>query len=94
MCNKRSTTKVDLFGKAKPRVDNCLKNILLTLNALDLATVASCCGHGRYGMSIVVKNGDDECIELFTHITLPRKTKFYRKDSEGYYYIPEAIGKS
>jgi len=36
-------------------------------------------------MTIVVEGR----IEVLSGIVIPRKTRFYVKDGEGYYYIPE-----
>lgn len=74
------------------RLDRCIKPLLLWLKDNDWNTVASCCGHGKYPMTIVVRyifNGKDKFMELFSGTTLPRTKKFYKKDNKGYYYIPE-----
>jgi hypothetical protein len=54
-------------------------------------TLASCCGHGKYPMTIVVTRGWGLPLEYFTQITLPRRRRFYKKDKQGYFYIPEVI---
>jgi hypothetical protein len=55
-----------------------------------IETLACCCGHGRYPMSIVIRRyGVIE--ELISGKHIPRAKKFYKKDDEGYYYIPETI---
>jgi len=50
---------------------------------------ACCCGHYKYPMSIVVDDG--EIFDLMSGIKIPRTRNFYRKDNQGYYYIPEVI---
>ena len=30
-------------------------------------------------------------LELLTYTPIPRKKKFYKKDKQGYYYIPETL---
>ncbi len=55
-------------------------------------TVSSCCGHGKYPLTVVVKykiNNIPFYKELFTQIDIPRFRRFYKTDNEGYYYIPE-----
>ena len=71
------------------RMDPCMKKLIENLKLythLDLKSC--CCGHGRYPMTIVVKF-DGEIFDLVSDIEIPRKKKFYKKDGDGYYYIPE-----
>ena len=81
----------------KKRIDPCLKPLLTWLKEssyYSYTTVASCCGHGKYSMSIVVKETKEGVIdyrELFTGKYIFRKKRFYKRDKEGYYYIPEAF---
>ncbi|GAG87699.1 unnamed protein product, partial [marine sediment metagenome] len=51
------------------------------------------CGHGKYPMTIIIQNTKlKECRwDLVSGKMIPRKKKFYRKDSEGYYYVPEVL---
>jgi hypothetical protein len=55
------------------------------------STVASCCGHGKYPPTIVVRNKMDNgfIFEWFTMCPLdkPKKHRYYKRDQEGYYYI-------
>jgi len=53
--------------------------------------VACCCGHSRYPMSFIIRDGCGDTIEIFSGIRLPRKKRFYVKDKDGYYYIPEVV---
>ena len=80
------------------RIDPCMKNFIETLNILlknsDLEIVACCCGHYKYPMTIVVKHRTtNKSYDLISSKTIPRKKKFYKKDKQGYYYIPEVIEK-
>lgn len=53
---------------------------------------ASCCGHSVYPMTIVVKyrkNGIAYYFELLSGVSVFRIKKFYKKDKNGIYYIPE-----
>jgi hypothetical protein len=52
--------------------------------------VACCCGHGKYEMSIVIKDiFTNKYYDLVSGAEISRHAKFYKRDSEGYYYIPE-----
>ena len=82
-----------------PRViDKCMRTFIEFLDELiernDGQVVACCCGHGRYPMTIVVKANiqNQLCFwDIVNDVVIPRKRKFYKKDKEGYYYIPEVI---
>jgi len=55
-------------------------------------TVASCCGHGKYPITVVIKYKnaiETVYYELFSGIFIQRVKKFYKRDKQGYYYIPE-----
>jgi hypothetical protein len=71
------------------QIDICMRPLIKWMKEKEICyPVACCCGHGKYPMSVVV-----ECVdgffELFSNIDIPRKRKFYKKDKEGYYFIPE-----
>jgi len=70
------------------RIDPCMKDKLIILNCLNIPTLACCCGHDRYPETIVVKYLDG-VHELNTGVKIPRKKRFYRTDTDGFYYIPE-----
>lgn len=81
------------------RMDQCIKDLVAWINSQTTwTTLASCCGHSKYPMTIVCK-----CPDLLSHIGhpieicsmkfIPRKRKFYKLDPKGYYYIPEVIKK-
>lgn len=54
-----------------------------------LETVACCCGHDKYSMTIVVKDVFGNVWEMFSSKMIHRKRRFYKKDEQGIYYIPE-----
>ena len=95
MCNSRNSTRIPLWFedidlKKSICVDKCMANLILELrNHID--TLACCCGHGRYDISIVYKSENGEIKDLISNKEIPRVRKFYRKDKQGYYYIPEVI---
>lgn len=77
------------------RIDPCIRPLIKWLNDKHI-TVASCCGHGRYPMTIVIKEGEPGILknkiiyrEIISQKIIPRIKRFYRRDPEGYYYIPE-----
>ena len=77
------------------KIDPCLIQVIQNLRELKVQTLACCCGHGKYPMSIIVNIGVDKIIplEIFSNKVIERKKKFYKKDKEGYYYIPEVLEK-
>lgn len=73
------------------RIDPCMEHILGFINATEsYRPIASCCGHLVYPMTIVVTNGKINW-DLISNKIIPRKRRFYKKDSDGYYYIPETL---
>lgn len=81
------------------RIDPCLKPLLKWLKSCDYEVVASCCGHSVYPMTIVVKgenfNSTREIYnELFSEKIIPRIRKFYKKDNNGIYFIPEVCNEN
>jgi len=82
----------DKLPYCNPRIDECMEDIIEEINESPFfKTLASCCGHGKYPRTIVVKNKFGYIFEFFSNIYLgPRKrNRYYKKDPEGYYYIPE-----
>ncbi len=74
------------------RIDPCLMNLIDFLQYSGIKTLACCCGHGKYPMTIVCEWGGN-ILEIVSYNTIPRKKKFYKKDKQGYYYIPEVMKK-
>lgn len=52
--------------------------------------VASCCGHGKYPSTLLIKS-NGVVIDFFSGNIIPRKRNFYKKDKQGYYFIPETL---
>jgi len=78
------------------RIDPCMENFIANLNMLmpDFKTVACCCGHGKYPMTIVVRNRRrSDVFDLVSSADIPRKKQFYKKDKQGMYFIPETLEK-
>lgn len=81
------------IGKRIIKVDSCLPVLLRLLNDNpDVKTLSSCCGHGKYHPSIIAKiKRYSYPIEIFSGKFIhDRKKRFYVKDKDGFYYVPEA----
>ncbi len=77
-------------------IDPCMRRLIANLepfiNGEPYKIVACCCGHRKYPMTIVIKSTTTgEVIEMCNSKKIPRQFKFYKKDKQGYYYIPETI---
>lgn len=71
------------------RIDPCLRKLIIFLNLIGIKTIACCCGHGKYPMTIIAKSHLDHNIEILNQILIPRSRRIYKRDSQGFYYIPE-----
>ena len=92
MCQKRSSVKglVLLNHESKwIRLDPCIRHLVSSLSWHGYHTVGSCCGHKKYPMTIVCKTKTNRFYELISGKDIPRTKRFYKKDKEGFYYIPE-----
>ena len=74
------------------KMDKCMIPLCEELdNNPSIIVLGSCCGHGKYPPTIVVSTLYNVIVELISEKEIPRKRKFYKKDKDGDYYIPEAI---
>lgn len=93
MCKKTNYHKT-----SNTQIDKFMRPLIEWLKNRAYLTVARCCGHGKYPMTIILKHkwddGHIQFVEILSDTTLPRKRNFYKKDSEDYYYIPEVSGNS
>lgn len=90
MCEKTN------FKYCPSTIDKCMRNFISTLNILlleqSLSIVGCCCGHKKYPMTIIVRDSfSGKVFDLVSGVTIPRKKKFYKRDKQGYYYIPETL---
>lgn len=46
-------------------VDYCIADLIAALNAANIVTVASCCGHGKTEPSIVLEDGRELVVREF-----------------------------
>ena len=98
MCNSRNSKKTPFkYGEETKwkKVDRCLSGLLCFINGnTSFRTLGSCCGHYKYPMSIICKSPFGFIVDICSGKIIPRTRNFYRLDSNGYYYIPEAVKKS
>ena len=77
-----------------PRIDKCMKEFIRALSQIissDYKIVACCCGHKKYPISVVLKHEEGYTFELRSNKEVPKKRNFYKRDKQGYYYIPETL---
>ena len=95
MCQKRNSVTCLILRQGttkRIRVDKCLRPLIISLSFHDYETVGCCCGHGRYPMTVVCKAyNQDRYYDLISGIDIPRTKRFYKKDKDGFYYIPEVV---
>ncbi len=87
MCKAKKYKKIP-----NNRIDKCMIPLIKWLKSNEYVTVASCCGHDKYPMTVIVlwiHRGKKAYYELFTDTSIPRTRNFYRRDKQGYYFIPE-----
>ena len=82
------------------KIDKCMRIFIEKLNEYlgdDVRIMACCCGHKKYPMSLIVKEYFPDSInkfqvyDWFSGKYIPRTKRFYKKDKQGYYYIPETL---
>jgi hypothetical protein len=77
------------------RIDFCMRTFIENLKMFgrksDYVIVASCCGHKKYPMTIVILDKNWRVFDLVSGVVIPQKRNFYKKDEQGYYFIPEVI---
>ena len=86
MCEKKQ------FKYCPSEIDECMRPLIKFLQEIGEKTVACCCGHSRYSMTIVVESifpENGKFFEILSETYIDRKKKIYKKDKEGYYFIPE-----
>ena len=66
---------------ANTDIDICVADIVAALNAANIVTVASCCGHGKQDADIRLEDGRISKIKLIPDSLSDKK--FFMKDREG-----------
>lgn len=95
-CNRRSSVMgiVYLNGKVKHiRIDPCIRGLPWALSFVGgFHVVGCCCGHGRHPLSVICKNPNrkkNNYFDLISGVDIPRSKRFYFRDKEGYFFLPE-----
>lgn len=72
-------------------IDSCMVDLVRSPQEKGIETVTCCCGHDIYPKTIIVRTGRPWVTKEICHnITFRgRKKRFYRKDENGVYYVPE-----
>jgi len=93
MCEKQrsvESTIETVQGLRNLRLDACIKSFIRILNHMGVHTVACCCGHGRYPMTVICRlPTTDTYYDLISGTEIPRSTYFYQYDKDRYAYITE-----
>jgi hypothetical protein len=71
------------------RIDPCMRVVIANLRKAGATPLGCCCGHGKYPKTIVMKTIEDKRVEYYTGRYIPRTTRFYKRDSDGVFFIPE-----
>ncbi len=82
MCKKTQ------FRYCPSTIDSCIQDFIFRLRQYKIKTLGCCCGHGRYPLTVVVED-EVGIYDIVSGKEIPRKKKFYKKDKQGYYFIPE-----
>jgi len=89
MCQRGDTLEVIIDDKSIS-IDSCIAHKVNAINMVGLfKTLGSCCGHGKYPPTIVVKDQSGQTFEYHTRHPIQRMRRFYRKDADGHYFLPE-----
>ncbi len=87
MCDKRNSVERKIQGHIV-RLDSCMVERVLLLNKAGVETKASCCGHGKYPPSIIIKDGTSCTRDLFSDRKWSvNETRFYLSDQDGFYHL-------
>ena len=80
------------------KIDKCMICLIFMLKQAGFKPIACCCGHRKYQPSLILKKirnikggTKDMFIDVFSRECINRKKRFYIKDKQGYYYIPETV---
>jgi len=72
------------------RIDKCMIERIKKLKKKGIEVISCCCGHGKYPTTIIIRHGKI-AYDIISKKVIPRTRRFYKKDREGYYYIPEVV---
>ncbi len=95
MCKKVKNAKT-----SNTKIDKCMRKFIENLkhHLRTIEIVACCCGHKHkdYPMTIIVKRNikllnQTKYYDLVSGKEIPRTRNFYKRDKQGFYYIPEVL---
>jgi len=92
MCGKRRSDTVKTGDGKIRRIDECMAFCIHVLNENGIETLGSCCGHGKYKPSVIIRH-NGSIMELISGVKIDRESGFYAKDSEGLFAVPECLNK-
>jgi len=72
----------------RKNIDPCMRDGIRHLQENGVVTVSSCCGHGKYPPTIIALI-DGVYYEILTRTRIDRIKRFYKRDNQGYYFVPE-----
>ena len=79
-------------GTSNTRIDECMVKVVNLIDTCSrFKVIACCCGHGKYNQSIILKTINGNAFDLVSNTIIPRKRNIYKRDKQGYYYIPEVV---
>ena len=92
----------ELVKHGTTRIDPCLVDEIYAIKTKEwiqnYQSIMSCCGHGKYKKTFIVRNrATRHVFDWFTGVDLTKtgrarkKQPYYKKDKEGYYFIPELM---
>jgi len=65
-----------------------MKEVINLLQIMGVKTLACCCGHSKYERTVIIeKNG--KAFEYYSDVLISRKKRFYKRDKQGVFFIPE-----
>ena len=70
-------------------IDPCMKKQVEKFKNMGFNVVACCCGHNKYNKTIIIKDQLGNVYDSVSKKSVLRKKKFYKKDKQGVYFIPE-----
>lgn len=100
MCEHGDLAWMPELGSHGRYVDRCMVPIIREHIRNGTGTIACCCGHGKYPMTVIYRALGGNSIEYYTRTILlrkngqPRIRNLYTMDEEGLYFIKELKEKS
>jgi len=78
-------------GTSNTQIDKCMIKQIEKVRKEGFNVIACCCGHGKYPKTIIIKDQLGGIYDSVSKKSIPRTRNFYKRDKQGYYYIPEVI---